>query len=263
MRAKLLKQSALEASLKGAIRKHQFRLVYQPQFASDDTETVTGAEALLRWYDPQVGNIAPSEFIPIAEKSGFIVELGNLVVEMLVEQVARWLNSGLVVPEIALNLSARNLQQEGFVDFLINTIGNFMVPRSHFKIEITEAVVMEQGSQEVANLFKLRDEGFKISLDDFGTGYSSLSYLKALPLSELKIDKSFIDGLGDEKSNDGAISKAILSMSKALELSVIAEGVETEKQLRWLQQNGCDRVQGFLLGKPMETSDFERMLILK
>jgi len=262
MRDRLLKQSEMEISLKNAIRKKQFRLVYQPKYAAGNTQEIVGAEALLRWHEPKAGNIPPSDFIPLAEKNGSIIELGNLVIEMLVEQVARWLSRGVSVPKIALNLSAKNLQQENFVDQLCNSIDEYMVDRQLFKLEITEAIVMEKASIEVSNLYRLKEEGFQISVDDFGTGYSSLSYLKELPLTELKIDKSFVDGLGEDE-NDEAICKAILSLAKALELEVVAEGVETETQLKWLVKHECGYLQGFLLSKPLESEDFEKLMILQ
>lgn len=260
MRDRLLKQSAMETALKNAIRKRQFRLAYQPKFTVCDSRKLIGAEALLRWLDPQIGNIPPSEFIPVAEKNGSIVDLGKLVIEMLVEQIARWINHGVAVPQIALNLSAKNLQQDDFVQFFCSVIDEYMVDKKYFKVEITEAILMETASVEVANLYRLKDEGFQISIDDFGTGYSSLSYLKELPLSELKIDKSFVDGLGVD-GNDEAICKAILSLAKAMELEVVAEGVETESQLKWLVEHDCDFLQGFLLSRPLEADDFEKLLI--
>lgn len=261
MRDKLLKQSALESSIKNAIRQNQFRLVYQPKFSAPDTSKVVGAEALLRWYAPNIGNISPAEFIPVAEQNGSIIELSQLVVRMLVEQVARWLNQGVNVPEIAFNVSAKSFQQENFVAQITSIMDEYLVPYRYFKVEITEGTVMETTPTAMKNLDLLREAGISISIDDFGTGYSSLNYLKQLPISELKIDKSFVDGLTMD-DNDEAISTAILSISKALGLQVVAEGVETNEQLSWLQKQGCDLIQGYLLAKPMEAVDFEKLLII-
>lgn len=262
MRDRLLKQSAMESSIKNAIRLKRFRLVFQPKYHSCCPEQISGAEALLRWYEPNLGEISPAEFIPVAESNGSIIDLSNLVIEMLVEQVARWRNQGIDVPEIAFNVSARSFQQESFVVDLTKVMEAYMVPQKHLKIEITEGTVMEKNAAAINNIQLLRDLDMAVSIDDFGTGYSSLSYLKQLPITELKIDKSFVDGLGVDE-NDEAISKAILSMATALGLDVVAEGVETETQLNWLQDNGCNLVQGFLFSKPLEVADFERLLILK
>ncbi|MCV6613421.1 MAG: EAL domain-containing protein, partial [Cellvibrionaceae bacterium] len=260
MRERLLKQSAMDNSIKKAIRLKQFRLVFQPKFSTAAPATMIGAEALLRWNQPELGEIPPAEFIPVAERNGSIIELSNLIIALLIEQLARLRSTGLVLPEIAFNVSARSFQQEAFVSSLSKTMQTYMLPPEQLKIEITEGAVMENNPTAIDNLEALRELGMGIAIDDFGTGYSSLSYLKQLPIDELKIDKSFVDGVGQD-DNDEAISKAILSMAAALDLDVVAEGVETQAQLTWLQNNGCPMVQGYLLSPPLELEEFaERVL---
>ncbi|MCV6612120.1 MAG: EAL domain-containing protein, partial [Amphritea sp.] len=261
MREVLLKQSTLEGSLKDAIRHRQFRLVYQPKYLATHSQTIVGAEALLRWHDPSVGDISPGEFIPIAERSTAIIEISNLVIEMVAEQIARWLNQGVNVPGIAVNVSAQCLKLENYAADFIAIVDRYMVPYKYLKIEITESSLMDSTQIVYDNLNALTAKGFEISIDDFGTGYSSLSYLKRLPLDEIKIDKSFVDGLGTDE-DDEAICQAILSISKALCLTVVAEGVETEQQKQWLIDKGCDCLQGFLLSRPLELADFERLIVL-
>lgn len=258
MREQLLNHSKLESSLREAMRLKLFRLVYQPQYSAIDG-SVTGAEALLRWKDHQDGEISPAVFIPIAEKSSAIVELSSLVINMLCEQLARWLVNGIKPPIISFNMSAQCLKMEGYAAELVEVIDNYLVPHHFLKIEITESSLMDNSQATVQNLHILEKSGLEISIDDFGTGYSSLSYLKQLPLSELKIDKDFVDGVGNDE-DDEAICKAILSMSKALRLKVVAEGVETDLQVNWLKDNGCDELQGFLFSKPLEPTDFEKLI---
>lgn len=259
MRDKLLKRSVLENSLKFAIRHHQLRLVFQPKYSAHHGGKIIGAEALLRWRDPQLGDVSPVEFIPVAEHSGDIIELGNLVIEMLSEHIARWLSAGINIPKIAFNVSTKSLKNENFTSDLISIIDTYMVPHHYYSAEITEGSLMDNSAVEIDNLTQLKEKGFCISIDDFGTGYSSLSYLKKLPLEELKIDKSFVDGLGGDE-NDEAICRAIISMAKALGLSVVAEGVETEQQKKWLIENGCDYLQGFLFSLPLEADEFEKLI---
>ncbi|BFM09742.1 EAL domain-containing protein [Halioxenophilus aromaticivorans] len=259
MRATLVRQSDLESSLRYGLRQNQFRLVLQPQYATSDSSKLVGAEALLRWHDPVLGNIAPTEFIPLAENNGNILELTNFVCETIISLAARWHNLGYAIPTLAFNVSARVIQREDFVSQLIKIIQRYQVPANYFKIEVTEGAMMDRGPIAKQNLETLRENGFGIAVDDFGTGYSSLVYLKNLPLCEVKIDKDFVDGLGTDES-DESICLAILSLAKALKMSVVAEGVETQQQLDWLTTNSCDHVQGFLFNKPLEISDFERLI---
>lgn len=255
----LLKLAAIETALYEAIQNRHLYLVYQPKFDAHDTSHVVGAEALLRWKDKTLGQVSPAEFIPVAEKSTQILDLGKLVEQMLVKQLFHWKHEGLFCPPIAMNVSAQSIRDKGFAERLQSLLKDNLLSPSSVLVEITEGSLMTKEGEETQSLLLLHEQGIKLSVDDFGTGYSSLSYLKRLPLTELKIDKSFVDGLGSEE-NDEAIAKAILGMAKALGLRTVAEGVETEEQLAWLQEHGCDQIQGYLLSKPISAEEFGALL---
>ena len=259
MRDTLVKQSTLESALREALRNRHFRLVYQPKISSQN-QTMIGAEALLRWYDPANGDIAPAEFIPIAEKGSSIIDLSHLVIDTLAHQMARWHSRGLSLPRVSFNVSPHCLKLEYFSQEIIRIIDGYLVPPDRFQVEITESSLMGDSRNAKNNIQAFKDKGLGISIDDFGTGYSSLSYLKQLPLDELKIDKGFVDGLGSDE-NDEAICEAILSISKALHLQVVAEGVETTQQSDWLREHGCHYLQGYLFSKPLESAEFETLLL--
>lgn len=259
LQVRLLKRAALEGALREALRSNRLRLVYQPKFAIGQGRRLVGAEALLRWQDPELGNVPPSEFIPVAEASGLILEVGRAVEDLLLKQISIWLNLGLQVPRIAFNVSARSIREANFAEELIAKIGAKDIPTDLLQIEITESALLENSQHVTANLASLDAAGLHIAIDDFGTGYSSLSYLKRMPIDELKIDKSFVDGLGQD-SEDEAITHAILGLAKALQLATVAEGVETERQLNWLENFGCTIAQGYLLARPLEQETFEDML---
>ena len=258
MRDTLVRQSSLESALRDALRNKHLRLVYQPKICPIKQEII-GAEALLRWHDAINGDISPAEFIPIAEKGSSIIDLSHLVMDMLAHQMARWHSLGIALPQISFNVSPRCLKLENFSDEIIRIIDSYVVPPEKFQVEITESSLMGDSRHAQNNIQQFKDKGLDISIDDFGTGYSSMRYLKQLPLDELKIDKGFVDGLGDD-DNDEAICKAILSVSKAMKLRVVAEGVETDQQSEWLKQHGCDYLQGYLFFKPLESSEFEKLL---
>lgn len=258
MRETLMRQSSLESALRDALRLRQFRLVYQPKIAAE-TRTINGAEALLRWYEPHIGHVSPADFIPIAEKSSSIIELSHLVIDMLAQQISRWQRQGLALPVISFNVSPRCLKLEHFAAEMIQIVSKYSVSPECIQVEITESSLMGDSQHPPNNLRLLKEAGFHISIDDFGTGYSSFSHLKKLPLDELKIDKSFVNQLG-QNDDDESICQAILWVSKALRLNVVAEGVETDLQAQWLIQNGCDTLQGFLYSKPLEAADFKHYL---
>ncbi len=258
LQVRLMKRAALEGALREALRAKRLRLVFQPKFAIADRDMV-GAEALLRWRDPELGEVSPGEFIPVAEASGLILEVGRAVEDLLLGQMAGWLSMGLTLPSIAFNVSPRSLREPDFAQQLTAKIDAAGVPRTLLQVEITEGALLENSSHVTANLAQLDAAGLRIAVDDFGTGYSSLSYLKRLPIDELKIDKSFVDGLGHDKE-DEAIARAVLGLAKALGLDTVAEGVETDRQLAWLQQQGCDIAQGYLLSRPLEVEAFEGLI---
>ncbi len=259
LQVKLLKQQALESGLREAIRQNRLRLVYQPKYRMEVGKLLVGAEALLRWHDPELGDVSPAEFIPIAENSGFMLELGEHVLQLLLTQIAYWQDQGLDVPTIAVNVSAKSIREIHFPQKILGSLHRYGVAARQIQIEITESALLENSVTVRNNILAIHEAGVGIAIDDFGTGYSSLSYLKHLPLTELKIDKSFVDGLG-RQAEDEAIARAILSLAGALNLQTVAEGVENDRQLSWLQQNGCDIYQGYLLSKPLETNHFEDLL---
>ena len=258
LHVRLLKRAALEGALRQALREQRLRLVFQPKFTIAGHRLV-GGEALLRWHDPVLGHVSPGEFIPVAEASGLILELDGAVQHLLLTQISAWRGMGLKPPTLAFNVSPRSLRETDFAAHLLERIAAAEVPHDRLQVEITEGALLENSSSVAANLAALDGAGIKIAVDDFGTGYSSLSYLKRMPLNELKIDKSFVDGLGKDKE-DEAIARAVLGLAKALDLHTVAEGVETDRQLAWLEQHGCDIVQGYLLGRPMEAHDFEDLI---
>ena len=255
----LLKRTTLENALRAALSTHSLFLVYQPKFSICAGQKIIGAEALLRWSDSKLGNIPPAEFIPISETSGLILDITKEVPRMLLVQIKKWMELRLNFPPIVFNCSARAMREKDMGEFIIHSLQHAAVPPTLIQVEITECTLLESSPIVISNLSLLHQNGVDISIDDFGTGYSSLAYLKRLPLSELKIDKSFIDGLGNDR-DDEAISLAILSLAHALELRTVAEGVETEKQYAWLSKNGCDAVQGYYFSKPLEVNRFENLL---
>ena len=243
----------LETDLRRALERGELSLVYQPIVDLRDGRT-RSIEALLRWTHPERGPIGPDVFIPVAEETGLIVEIGRWVLETAVGQVARWQHTqpGARGLGVTVNVSGRQLFHESLVPDVERVIRDSGIAPGTLGLEITESVLMDEDAVTV--LEALRERGARLSLDDFGTGYSSLSYLKRFPLHTLKIDRSFIAGLGAEQE-DKALVATIMSMARTLGLDVVAEGVETVEQLRRLRELGCDRAQGFLLARPLPPAD--------
>ncbi|MGQ4277195.1 EAL domain-containing protein [Pseudidiomarina sp. E22-M8] len=259
LQSQMLKQTRLENDLRLALQRDEFSLVYQPKYALLDAPKFIGAEALLRWKHPKHGFISPAEFIPAAEISNLIVEIDCFVARKLIGQLAKWHEQGVKFPIMALNASPKSFQNEAYVDLLLQLLQQYKVSSLMVQIELTERTLVTQQNTELGNIERLRNAGIQLSIDDFGTGYSSLSYLKRLPLAELKIDKSFIDGVVNN-TNDEAIARAILAMAKALDIRTVAEGVETQAQAEWLRKEGCDYAQGYYFSKPMQLSEFEQLM---
>ncbi len=249
MRASLVARLQTEADLRRALEDEELRLHYQPVIDVSDGSFV-GAEALVRWQHPERGLLAPAEFIAVAEDSGLIAPLGAWVLEEACRQALGWGGGRFV----SVNLSPRQLSHSDVPALLQRALAETGVDPALIELEITENVLMEQSAGALATLRRLKAMGVRLMLDDFGTGWSSLAYLKRFPLDGLKIDREFVDGLGSEPE-DTAIVAAVLSMASALELDVIAEGVETEAQLAWLRERGCGLAQGFLLGRPMPADE--------
>ncbi|MEQ5834310.1 EAL domain-containing protein [Marinobacter sp. NFXS9] len=248
----------LEKELHQALVENQFHLVYQPQI-NLETRRVIGAEALLRWEHPVHGLIPPDHFIPLAELSGSIVEIGSWVLDEACAQAALWSSEGMPI-RIAVNLSAVQLRQDDIVETVLKTLKRHAIPPGRLELEVTETGFMEDLDSAVEKLVQLRNEGINIAVDDFGTGYSSLTYLKRLPIQHLKIDKQFIhDLLVNEE--DTRIANTIIDLGKSLNLDVIAEGVETEEQEFYLHNRGCQLAQGYFFSKPLKPDDFASFVV--
>ena len=250
-------QMALDHAMRQALVSGRFRLNYQPQISLADGRIV-GAEALLRWRDPELGEIAPGRFIPVAEASGFIVAIGDWVLSQAVRQAVLWHQRGYAVP-IAVNVSALQFQQTHFVERVANVLAVSGLPAHLLELELTESILVLDADDALRRLEALAQLGLRLSIEDFGTGYSSLSYLKRFPISKLKIDRSFVSGLPGDDS-DAGIVQAILQMARALKLKVVAEGVETEAQRLFLREHGCDEYQGFLFAPALDPVSFEQKL---
>ena len=247
----------LDHAMRQALVSGRFRLHYQPQVCIADGRVV-GAEALLRWRDPELGEISPARFIPVAEESGFIVPIGDWVLSQAVRQAALWHSKGLTVP-IAVNVSALQFQQGHFVDRVASVLAVSGLPPQLLELELTESILVHDADDALHRLHALARLGVRMSIDDFGTGYSSLAYLKRFPIDKLKIDRSFISGLPDD-DRDAGIVRAILQMARALGMKVIAEGVESEAQRGFLHDAGCDEFQGFLFAPALDALSFEQRL---
>ena len=247
----------LEAGLKLAIARNEFQLVYQPKFRVKDRKLV-GVEALLRWNSVELGPISPVEFIPLAEETGIINQIGHWVINQACAQMAKWIALGFDDIHVAVNLSARQLKAD-IVSTLEVALAVSDIPARALELELTESMIMKDPEESVAILSKLKALGLTLAVDDFGTGYSSLSYLKRFPIDTLKIDREFVSDITNDPE-DAAITSAIIALAHSLELKVVAEGVETQEQLDYLAAQNCDEIQGFLLSKPLSASDCQALL---
>ena len=251
-------RAELEADLRGAFPKGQFQLHYQIQM--DGARRPVGAEVLIRWKHPWRGIVSPALFIPVAEDSGLILEVGHWVIETACGQLAKWAkNEQMSHLNLAINVSARQFQQPDFVEQLEEAIIRHGIRAERMKLELTESVVLADVAAVVHKMHQLKTLGVMLSLDDFGTGYSSLAYLKQLPLDQLKIDQSFVRDITIDPI-DAVMVKTIISMGHNFHLDVIAEGVETEAQMDFLKQNGCMAYQGYLFSQPVPIDEFEALL---
>jgi len=252
------KRVTMEHSLRIAIKEEQFEVYYQPQINIINNK-LTGMEALVRWNHPTRGMVSPIDFIPLAENLGLIVEIDRLVMKQAMKQFYTWYKSGLRPGKLSLNLAMQQLQRDDFISYLFKTMKECQFQKEWLELEVTETEVMDNPMRSIKKLQEISDNGIGISIDDFGTGYSSLAYLKKLPLSKLKIDKSFVDDI--LKDEDGmAIVKAIIALAKSLNLGLIAEGVEREAQKEFLLQNNCESVQGYIYSKPIPSKEMTQYL---
>jgi diguanylate cyclase (GGDEF)-like protein/PAS domain S-box-containing protein len=247
----------LNHAMRQALVGGHFRLHYQPQVDLHDGRVI-GAEALIRWRDPERGDVSPGEFIPVAEDSGFIIAIGDWVLAQAVQQAAQWHRRGCSLP-VAVNVSALQFQQPDFVERVATALQQAQLPPQMLELELTESILVRDADEALSRLNALAQIGVRLAIDDFGTGYSSLAYLKRFPIEKLKIDRSFVKGLPGDDS-DAGIVQAIIQMARALDLRVIAEGVETEPQRHFLVVAGCHQFQGFLYAPALNCSEFERVV---
>lgn len=257
MNVRSLERLEMESSLRRALDRKELLLHFQPQ-VDIHTGVIVGAEVLLRWKHPDLGMVSPGQFIPLAEETGLIVPIGQWVMEQTVMQNKAWLEAGVNVVKLAVNLSAQQFRST-LVDEVSGILGKHQFPHALLELEITESMVMRNANEVIEMLKALDILGVPMSLDDFGTGYSSLSYLKRFPIDKLKIDQSFVRGIPGDV-DDIAITRAIIALGKSLGLKVIAEGVETREQLNFLRHEGCDEIQGYLFSRPVAAEDFVEML---
>ncbi|MCA0242794.1 MAG: EAL domain-containing protein [Proteobacteria bacterium] len=248
----------LDHAMRQALVSGRFRLNYQPQ-VDLASGRVVGSEALIRWRDPELGDVSPARFIPVAEETGFIIAIGDWVLSQAMRQATLWKERGTPMP-IAVNVSALQFQQINFIDRVASMLAVSGLPPHLLELELTESILVRHADEALRRLQALSRLGLRLSIDDFGTGYSSLAYLKRFPIDKLKIDRSFVRGLPDDES-DAGIVRAILQMARALGKQVIAEGVETEPQRAFLQAEGCAQFQGFLFSAPLDSLSFEQRLL--
>lgn len=248
----------LENELRKAIAEEQLQIHYQPKLDLL-SNSITSAEALVRWQHPTRGMLPPAEFIAIAEETGLILPLGDLVLRLACQQASQWLQHGPTAVRVAVNMSVQQLRQPRFAVEIGRILQQTGLPASLLELELTESMLLEHSETVADNIAALQQLGVGLAVDDFGTGYSSLAYLKRFPIHSLKIDRSFICEL-DEQPRDAAIVRAIVAMAHSMNLRVVAEGVEQESQLAFLRNQGCDEAQGYLISKPVSAEVFTRLL---
>lgn len=260
MNIKVMEKLQLQNDLRRAIKNNEFVVYYQPQ-VSMETSEIVGFEALVRWIHPINGMIPPFKFIPEAEEMGLITDIGKFVLRTACKQNKQWQELGYSPKCMAINLSARQFQQKDLLKTIEDTLEETQLDTKWLELEITESICMNDLNFTIGLLNKFNDMGVTIALDDFGTGYSSLNYLKKLPIQSLKIDKSFVDNITND-NKELAIAKAITTLAHTMNLSIVAEGVETEEQFSVLKELNCDKAQGYLFSRPLPAEEIERFLVL-
>jgi len=259
MTTRAFERMHLETQLRKAIENHEFELYYQAQLDLS-SQKIIGMEALIRWNHPNLGIVPPSQFIPLAEDTGLIIQIDDWVMEKGIVQWVEWLKKGIDPGKLSLNLSQLQLDTPNFIKKVTNLIDNYQIDPHKIIFEVTESQIMKNPKKAIKILQELSTLGIELAIDDFGTGYSSLSYLKQLPINKLKIDQSFIHDIPQDM-DDMEITRTIIAMSKGLHLDIIAEGVETKEQSEFLTENGCNEVQGFYYHKPASKKDIEKFLL--
>jgi diguanylate cyclase (GGDEF)-like protein len=258
MNAKAMKRLTLENSLRRALERSEFEVYYQPVL-DINTRKIVGMEALVRWHHPELGLVQPAEFIPLAEDTGMIVPIGEWVLRTACAQNKSWQAAGFAPLSLAVNLSVRQFQQQNLSEVIARILQETGLNAHDLELELTESSIMKNAESAVRTLGELKAMGVKIAIDDFGTGYSSLGYLKRLPIDTLKIDRSFVCDVTTDP-DDAALVMAIITLAHNLRLKVIAEGVDSEEQLRFLHLLRCDEWQGYLFSKPLPVEAFEELL---
>jgi len=259
MNSRSKQRLTLEQDMHEALINNEFEVYYQSQNSISTKNHIIGAEALLRWNHPKLGMVSPVDFIDIAEDTGLIVAIGEWVLDTVCLQTKEWENQGFGKIGISVNLSPRQFNDSNLVNIVKQSLEKSRIQPSQLDLEITESTAMHSIDASIDRMHQLKELGVNISIDDFGTGYSSLSYLQKMPIDNLKIDRSFVKELHTSK-NDKALVQAIVTMAHALEMKVVAEGVEIKEQYEFLDKIGCEIVQGFLFCKPKKVKDFEGML---
>jgi len=255
MEADVARRLGVENDLRGAVERNEMMVYYQPQ---EDLKTgeLIGMEALVRWQHPTRGLVSPLEFIPLAEETGQILALGEWVMLTACRQLKEWQDKGYTSVRMAVNLAGRQLESSNIVECIAKVLEETGINGSQLELEITESTIMEHAEEVIKTLEKIKQLGVMLAVDDFGTGYSSLSYLKRFPIDLLKIDRAFVSDITSDKV-DADIVTTIIALAHSLGVKVIAEGVETVMQKEFLAKEGCDYMQGYLLGKPVPADEFE------
>jgi len=254
------KRFDLELKLRKAIENKEFELYYQPKYDAK-YEQICSMEALIRWHQPDMGLVSPLDFIPLAEETGLIVPIGAWVIDEACRQIKIWHDAGFkeLNTTIAVNLSGRQFHGGNLLQTITESIKKYNIPSHFLELELTESMLMSNIDDTLSVLNELHAYGIRLSIDDFGTGYSSLAYLKRFPISTLKLDRSFIMGLPEDR-DDKKIVAATIALAHGLDMSVVAEGVETVEQLEWLKQAACDEIQGYYFSKPLTAKGFTKLL---
>jgi len=256
-----LETKELEADVVRAIKEHELEVYLQPKY-DIESETMIGAEALIRWNHPEKGMLPPAKFIPACEKNGFICTIDFFVLEEVCRKLSQWKEEGRQIVKISVNFSRRHLAEPDFVDRLIEAVRYYDLQTSDLEIELTESIAYDEIGTLLKVMRQIKEAGFGLSMDDFGSGYSSLSLLREMPVDILKLDKGFLDGYHgkEDAERDKRIVFHIISMAKDLEITVLAEGVETEQQKEFLKEAHCDIIQGYYYAKPMPADEFANYL---
>jgi diguanylate cyclase (GGDEF)-like protein len=258
MNVRAVERQGIEESLRRALERKELTLYYQPKINLRTGET-TGAEALIRWTHPTRGRVSPAQFIPVAEACGLILPIGNWVLREACQQARAWVEAGLPFGTMAVNISAMQLREKSFLDTVFAILKDTGLDPSSLELELTESVLMKHAESTASILKTLRNTGVQLAVDDFGTGYSSLSYLRKFPIDALKIDQSFVRQI-TTVPDETIIVEAVISMGRSLKLRVVAEGVETQDQLAFLQSHQCDEAQGYYFSRPVPPHQFANML---